>query len=32
VPVLRVAPEWDSLRADPAFLALLADPRNTAPL
>jgi hypothetical protein len=32
VPNLRFAPDWDRVRDDPAFQALLADPRNSAPL
>ena len=32
VPMLRVDPTWDNLRDDPAFKALLADPKNSAPL
>ncbi len=32
VPLLRASPTWDPLRDDPAFKALLADPKNSAPL
>jgi hypothetical protein len=32
VPHLRLAPDWDRVRDDPRFQALLADPRNSAPL
>jgi len=32
VPFLRLAPEWDNVRADPAFQVLLNDPQNSAPL
>jgi tetratricopeptide (TPR) repeat protein len=32
VPMLRADPEWDNLRDDPDFKALLADPKNSAPL
>lgn len=32
VPMLRVAPEWDLVRDDAGFQALLADPKNNAPL
>ena len=32
VPMLRVSPDWDNVRSDPAFRALLADPKNDAPL
>ncbi len=32
VPMLRVDPAWDNLRADPRFQALLDDPANSAPL
>ena len=32
VPMLKVDPAWDSVRDDPAFQALLADPKNSAPL
>jgi hypothetical protein len=32
VPMLRVDPVWDNLRADPRFQALLDDPANSAPL
>jgi serine/threonine-protein kinase len=32
VPMLKVDPVWDNLRDDPAFKALLADPKNSAPL
>ena len=32
VPMLRVDPDWDPVRDDPAFKALLADPKNSAPL
>jgi hypothetical protein len=32
VPVLRLDPAWDNLREDAAFKALLADPKNSAPL
>ncbi len=31
VPMLRAEYEWDSLRDDPEFIALLADPKNSAP-
>jgi serine/threonine-protein kinase len=32
VHTLRVDPIWDNVREDPAFKALLADPKNSAPL
>ena len=32
VPMLKVEPDWDSVREDAAFKALLADPKNSAPL
>jgi hypothetical protein len=32
VPALRVDPAWDNVREDPAFKALIADPKNSAPL
>lgn len=32
VPMLKVDPVWDNVREDPAFTALLADPKNSAPL
>jgi TolB-like protein len=32
VPFLEVDPAWDNLRDDPGFKALLADPKNKAPL
>ena len=32
VPMLRVDPDWDRVREDAAFKALLADPKNSAPL
>lgn len=32
VPMLKVEPDWDALREDAAFKALLADPRNLEPL
>ncbi|MBI5766510.1 MAG: TIR domain-containing protein [Verrucomicrobia bacterium] len=32
VPMLKVDPTWDTVRDDPAFKALLADPKNSAPL
>ena len=32
VPMLKVDPAWDNVRDDPAFKALLADPKNSAPL
>ena len=32
VPMLNVDPAWDNVREDPAFQALLADPKNSAPL
>ena len=32
VPMLRAESDWDSLRDDPEFKALLADPKNSAPL
>ena len=32
VPMLKVDPTWDNVRDDPAFKALLADPKNSAPL
>jgi hypothetical protein len=32
VPMLRVEPEWDNVREDAGFKALLADPKNDAPL
>jgi TolB-like protein len=32
VPMLKVDPVWDNVRDDPAFKALLADPKNSAPL
>jgi hypothetical protein len=30
-PILRVDPIWDNVRKDPAFKALLVDPKNSAP-
>ena len=32
VPMLRAEFDWDNLRDDPEFKALLADPKNSAPL
>jgi hypothetical protein len=32
VPMLRVDPAWDNVREDTRFKALLADPKNSAPL
>ncbi|MSU51162.1 MAG: TIR domain-containing protein [Opitutus sp.] len=32
VPMLRVDPIWDRVRGDSGFKALLADPKNSAPL
>ena len=32
VPMLKIDPTWDPVRDDPAFQALLADPKNSAPL
>lgn len=32
VPMLKVDPVWDNVREDSAFKALLADPKNSAPL
>lgn len=32
VPMLRVDPVWDNVREDAGFKALLADPKNSAPL
>jgi TolB-like protein len=32
VPMLKVDPMWDNVRDGPAFKALLADPKNSAPL
>ena len=32
VPMLRAEPDWDRLRDDAEFKALLADPKNSAPL
>ena len=32
VPMLRIDPTWDNVREDPGFKALLADPKNSAPL
>jgi tetratricopeptide (TPR) repeat protein len=32
VPMLKADPVWDNLREDPGFKALLADPKNSAPL
>ena len=32
VPMLKGDPAWDNMREDPAFKALLADPKNSAPL
>jgi tetratricopeptide (TPR) repeat protein len=32
VPMLRVEPDWDNMREDTGFKALLADPKNAAPL
>ena len=32
VPYLKLAPDWDNVRDDPGFQALLADPRNSEPL
>ena len=30
--MLRVDPTWDNVRKDDGFKALLADPKNSAPL
>jgi len=32
VPILKIDPAWDQVRNDPGFRALLADPKNLAPL
>jgi TolB-like protein len=32
VPMLRTESDWDKIRDDPEFKALLADPKNSAPL
>jgi serine/threonine-protein kinase len=32
VPILKIDPAWDPVRNDPGFKALLADPKNLAPL
>jgi len=32
VPMLKVDTSWDNVREDPAFKALLADPKNSVPL
>lgn len=32
MPMLKVDPTWDNVRDDPAFKALLADPKNSEPL
>jgi TolB-like protein len=32
VPTLKVDPKWDNVREDAGFKALLADPKNSAPL
>jgi tetratricopeptide (TPR) repeat protein len=32
VPMLKVDPAWDNVREDAGFKALLADPKNSAPL
>lgn len=32
MPMLKVDPTWDNVREDPAFKALLADPKNSEPL
>ena len=32
VPMLRAEPDWDNVREDAGFTALLADPKNSAPL
>ena len=32
VPMLKVDPTWDKVREDAGFKALLADPKNSAPL
>jgi TolB-like protein/Flp pilus assembly protein TadD len=32
VPMLKVDPTWDNVREDAGFKALLADPKNSAPL
>lgn len=32
VPMLKVDPTWDPVRDAPAFKAMLADPKNSAPL
>lgn len=32
VPMLKVEPDWDNVREDPAFKTLLADPKNSASL
>ena len=32
VPMLRVDPIWDNVREDAGFKALVADPKNSAPL
>ena len=32
VPMVKVDPAWDNMREDAEFKALLADPKNSAPL
>ena len=32
VPILKIDPMWDNVREDAGFKALLADPKNSAPL
>jgi tetratricopeptide (TPR) repeat protein len=32
VPMLQLSPQWDGVRADPGFQALLVNPRHRAPL
>jgi hypothetical protein len=32
VPMLKVDPVWDNVRDNAGFKALLADPKNSAPL